>query len=51
MSILNVGDSAPVTGIYNVIDSYGRIVNTISMEKGYSFPPTSDESYRYELRK
>ena len=47
---LNCGQLCPKTGAYQVIDSEGRIVNTIFVGEGEEMPKTQDLKCHYELR-
>ncbi|MBQ9482534.1 MAG: YjzC family protein [Clostridia bacterium] len=50
MQKFNPGEVAPRTGYYNVIDSNGSVLDTISVEKGNRFPPTQSSDYHYEFK-
>ncbi len=49
MQKLNPGDIAPQTGCYNVIDSNGKVLDTINVKKGNRLPPTQSPEYKYEF--
>lgn len=50
MQKLNPGDIAPQTGYYNVVDSKGKVLDTITVQKGNRLPPTQSSEYYYEFK-
>lgn len=50
MKKLNPGDVAPQTGYYNVVAEGGKILDTISVQKGNRLPPTQSSEYWYEFK-
>lgn len=45
----NSGESAPKTGSYRVVDSNGKTVNTVNVQKGNRLPPTQGKNNHFEL--
>lgn len=50
MKKLNPGDIAPVSGSYHVVDSQGKILDTITVQKGNRLPPTQSSDFYYEIQ-
>jgi len=48
MKKYNPGDIAPKTGFYKVIDSNGKTLDRVSVNKGDRLPPTQSKDYFYE---
>lgn len=44
------GQSAPKKGVYSEIAGNGRVINTVDMAKGDTFPPTQSSDNHFELR-
>ena len=51
MSIIRLmpGDIAPQSGLYNVLEADGIIVDKKTVGRGHRFPPTAQGSQYYEL--
>ena len=45
------GDTCPKTGTYKVFNKEGKKVNTASLKKGETFPPTPHSGEFYENQK
>lgn len=49
MRKFNPGDVAPQSGSYHIVDSEGKILDTITVVKGNRLPPTQSSEYYYEI--
>ena len=45
---LDCGDVCPKSGSYKVVDSDGKVVNSVWVGKGETMPPTQNEGCHYE---
>lgn len=43
------GETAPKSGEYRVVDSNGKLVNKVSMQKGQTLPPTQSSKHHFEI--
>ena len=50
MQKFNPGEIAPRTGDYNVVESDGTVLDTVSVAQGNRFPPTQSSDYHYEFK-
>ena len=46
---LDCGDVCPKSGSYKVIDSNGKVVNSVWVGKGETMPPTESSGCHYEI--
>lgn len=46
---LNSGETAPKSGTYRVVDRSGKVVNTVSVQKGETMPPTQSKQNHFEI--
>ncbi|MEG1528694.1 MAG: hypothetical protein RR248_06095 [Clostridia bacterium] len=46
---LNPGDTAPQSGSYRVCDRNGKMVNTVTIKRGQTLPPTQTSGWYYEM--
>lgn len=44
------GQTAPQSGTYNEVASNGRVINTVNMEEGDTFPPTQSSENHFKMR-
>lgn len=49
MKKFNSGETAPKSGSYKVVDSKGKVVNTVNMQKGDTLPPTQGKDNHFEI--
>ncbi|MEG2014479.1 MAG: hypothetical protein RR086_01990 [Clostridia bacterium] len=45
----SAGETATRTGSYRVFDKTGKCVNTVSVKKGQTLPPTQQSGWYYEI--
>ena len=46
---LDCGDVCPKSGSYKVVDSNGKVVNSVWVGKGETMPPTQKSDCHYEI--
>jgi len=44
------GETAQQSGTYNEVASNGRVINTVELEEGDTFPPTQSSENHFEMR-
>lgn len=49
MMKLQSGEIAPKSGTYKVVNSAGKTVNTVNVEKGETMPPTQSKNNHFEI--
>ena len=49
MTKLNPGDNAPKSGTYAILNSKGKKIGTVQVQKGNRMPPTQSSEYYYEF--
>ncbi len=49
MTKLKSGETAPVSGTYNVVNENGTMVGTVYVRKGDTMPPTQSEGDHFEI--
>ena len=42
------GETAPKTGSYKMVNEQGKVINTVDVQKGQSFPPCPRSGCHYE---
>ena len=50
MQKFNPGEIAPKTGYYEVVDANGKVLDTVSVQKGNRLPPTQSSEYCYQIK-
>ncbi|MGI6701272.1 MAG: YjzC family protein [Christensenellales bacterium] len=50
MQKLKSGQNAPKSGTYKVVDSDGKTLYTVNVEKGERMPPTQGKNNHFELQ-
>jgi hypothetical protein len=49
MKRFNSGETAPKSGSYKVVDSKGKTINTVNVQKGQTLPPTQSKDSHFEI--
>lgn len=44
------GNKVPKSGTYNEVASNGRVINTVNLDEGDTFPPTQSSENHFEMR-